>query len=75
MQIDDNYKTVITQFDALICGNDEGPQQFFRDPGIGLFQGRDSGFWRKGGTKFGIVIMAGTQDLAILTSGSLEMSL
>ena len=59
----------------FFTANHEGPQQIFRDPGFGLFQGQDSGFWRKGGTRFEIVIMAGTRDLAILTSENREMSL
>ena len=41
------------------------PNRFCRDPGFGLFEGRDSGFWRKRGTRFGIAILNGTRDLAI----------
>ena len=34
----------------------EGPQYIFRDPGFGFFEARDSGFWKKWGARFGIVI-------------------
>ena len=47
----------------------------FSASGMWLIQNRDSGFGRKGGARFGIVIMTGTRDLVILTGGIREMSL
>ena len=48
------------------------PNRFFRDLRFGLFEGRDSRFLRKRGARFGIVLMRGTWELAILRdSGSL----
>lgn len=38
------------------------PNGFLANPGLGLYEGRDSGFLRKRRTRFGIVIMTGTQD-------------
>ena len=53
----------------------EGPQQAFRDPGFRLFEDQDSGFERKGGARFGIVIMNRIQDIAVLRCKIQEMLL
>ena len=39
------------------------------DSGLGLFECRDSGFWWKRRARFGIVILNGTREFAILPSG------
>lgn len=51
----------------------KSPQYVFRGPGFGKFEGQDSGFLRKRGRKFRIVIITGMQDLAILCGGNQEM--
>ena len=43
--------------------------------GFGLFEGQDSGFLRKRGMRFGVVILTRTQDLVILQGSNWEMSL
>ena len=56
------------EFCNLICKSREkrGPPIAFRDPGFGLFEDRESGFCRKGGARFGIVLVNGIRDLAVL---------
>ena len=51
------------------------PNRFFGIRDLAYFKAGIRDFGGKGGTRFGIEIMTGTRDLAILTGGNREMSL
>ena len=51
----------------------EGPRQVFRDPGSGLFEGRDPGVYSKKAARCAIVIMNGTREAAIYSGGIREI--
>jgi len=53
----------------------EGPQSGFSGSRIWLISRPGYGILKERGTRFGIVIMTGTRDLAILIGGNREMSL
>ena len=62
------------RFENTALGFLRVPNRFFGIWNLAYFKAGIRDLWRKGGTTFGIVIMNGTRDLAILTSGNREMS-
>ena len=71
----ENYKPVTMRPDRLyIQTTGRVANRFFRIQDWAYSEGRDSGFWQKRTARFGIVILNGPRDLAILPSGIREIT-